>query len=55
MGQADEDQGTDNEICTVAAARVDSGGRKSPSAPTCDRPQGLYKNLKSFSMTVSKH
>lgn len=46
MGQADEDQSTDNEICTIATAKVDSGGRKSPPASTCERPQGLYNYLK---------
>nr|XP_046231715.1 synaptic vesicle 2-related protein-like [Scatophagus argus] len=29
VGRSDEDQGTDNEICTIASARVDSGGRES--------------------------
>ncbi|XP_015240589.1 PREDICTED: synaptic vesicle 2-related protein-like [Cyprinodon variegatus] len=29
VGQTDEDQATDNEICTIASAKVHSGGRES--------------------------
>uniref|UniRef100_UPI0037E86FAD synaptic vesicle 2-related protein-like n=1 Tax=Semicossyphus pulcher TaxID=241346 RepID=UPI0037E86FAD len=31
VGQSDEDQGTDNEICTIASPKVDSRRRKSSS------------------------
>ncbi|XP_053195452.1 synaptic vesicle 2-related protein [Scomber japonicus] len=34
VGQSDEVQGTDNEICTIAAERVNSAGRESASNKT---------------------
>lgn len=45
MGQSDEDQGTDNEICTVASARVDSGWRKSASRSTFDKTKGSSNTI----------
>ncbi|XP_047426393.1 synaptic vesicle 2-related protein [Mugil cephalus] len=35
VGHTDEDQGTDNEICTIAAPRVDAGDKQ--SAPASDK------------------
>ncbi|XP_054896686.1 synaptic vesicle 2-related protein-like isoform X1 [Poeciliopsis prolifica] len=32
VGHTDEDQATDNEICTIASAQVDSGSRKSTNS-----------------------
>ncbi|XP_062291140.1 synaptic vesicle 2-related protein [Scomber scombrus] len=42
MGQNDEDQGTDNEICTIAAARVDSGGRELASRAGSNKTEETF-------------
>ena len=41
VGQSDEVQGTDNEICTIAAERVNSAGRESASNKT----EGLWNTI----------
>lgn len=41
VGQIDEDQDKDNEICTVTSARVDSGERKSAPRSRFDKNEGL--------------
>ena len=41
VGQSDEDQGTDNEICTVASG-VDSEGKKCAPGSEFDKTEGLY-------------
>ena len=40
VAHGDEDQGTDNEICTVAST-VDSDGRNSASRSGFDQTEGL--------------
>ncbi|XP_044029764.1 synaptic vesicle 2-related protein [Siniperca chuatsi] len=42
VGCSDEDQVTDNEICTVASARVDSGGRESTSRSGLDKTEETF-------------
>ncbi|KAM9338673.1 synaptic vesicle 2-related protein [Symphorus nematophorus] len=42
VGQIDEDQGTDNEICTIASGRLDSGARKSVSTPGSDQTEETF-------------
>ncbi|CAK6959461.1 synaptic vesicle 2-related protein [Scomber scombrus] len=42
VGQSDEDQGTDNEICTIAAARVDSGGRELASRAGSNKTEETF-------------
>lgn len=44
VGQSDEDQGTDNEICTVATVRDGLGGRESESISGSNKTEGLWKN-----------
>lgn len=45
VGQSDEDQGTDNEICTVATAKVGSGRRRSASRSTFDKIEGSSNTM----------
>ncbi|XP_073334329.1 synaptic vesicle 2-related protein-like [Pagrus major] len=42
VGQNDEVQGTDNEICTIAAPRLDSGRRESASRPGFDQTEETF-------------
>lgn len=41
VGHSDEDQGTDNGICTIASAGVDSEGRQSATVCGLDQHEGL--------------
>lgn len=50
IGQGDEDQGTDNEICTISSAGVDPG--ESTSASGSDKTEGLYNTVHCSSYTV---
>lgn len=45
MGHTDEDQVTDNEICTIASAEVDSGSRESANSSRKNKTAGLYSPL----------
>ncbi|XP_041816100.1 synaptic vesicle 2-related protein [Chelmon rostratus] len=42
VGQNDEDQGTDNEICTIASAKPNTGGGKSAFRSGFDRTEGTF-------------
>ncbi|XP_070787155.1 synaptic vesicle 2-related protein-like, partial [Enoplosus armatus] len=42
VGCSDEDQGTDNEICTIASARVDSEGKESASRSAVDQTEETF-------------
>ncbi|KAL3041750.1 hypothetical protein OYC64_019848 [Pagothenia borchgrevinki] len=42
VGHSDEDQGTDNEICTIASAGVDSEGRRSATMSGLDQHEETF-------------
>lgn len=48
VGHTDEDQATDNEICTIASAKVDSGSRESANSSGNNKSAGLLGLLVNY-------